>query len=85
MLKNPQMVESEKRHVRQRADPLGHLLLAGALSTAASGSVPVTLATDSKASSNADSQWWSRPKFVPDPQQAESYVTLTEDGTVPEP
>jgi len=80
------MVEREKRHVRQREDPLGHLLLAGApLSTAASGSVPVTLATDSKASSNADSQWWSRPKFVPDTQQAESCVALTKDGAVPEP
>ena len=55
------------------------------LSTAASSSVPVTLATDSKASSNADSQWWSRPKFVPDPQQAESCVALTKDGAVPEP
>ena len=46
------------------------------LGAAAGRTVLVTLATDSKASNNADSQWWSRPKFVSDPQQAESYVTL---------
>lgn len=54
------------------------------LGAAAGRTVLVTLATDSKASSNADSQWWSRPKFVPDPDQAESYMTLTKEGPVPE-
>ncbi|MCL4207741.1 MAG: hypothetical protein KJ000_35095 [Pirellulaceae bacterium] len=45
------------------------------LGAAAGRTVLVTLATDCKASNNADSQWWSRPKFVADPQQAESYAT----------
>jgi hypothetical protein len=48
------------------------------LGAAVGRTVLVTLATDSKASNNADSQWWSRPKFVSDPQQAESYVKRTE-------
>ncbi|OGV62478.1 MAG: hypothetical protein A3K19_33520 [Lentisphaerae bacterium RIFOXYB12_FULL_65_16] len=55
------------------------------LGATAGRTVLVTLATDGKASNNADSQWWSRPKFVQDPQQAESYLTLTKDGGVDEP
>jgi hypothetical protein len=55
------------------------------LGAAAGRSVLVTLATDSKASNNADSQWWSRPKFIQDPQQTESYLVLTQAGVEPEP
>lgn len=46
------------------------------LGDAAGHTVLVSLATDSKASNNADSLWWSRPKFVSDPEQAETYDPL---------
>ncbi|NLF70880.1 MAG: hypothetical protein GX575_17755 [Candidatus Anammoximicrobium sp.] len=54
------------------------------LGSAAGRTVLVTLATDSKASNNADSQWWSRPKFIQDAEQAESYLKLTKEKAVPE-
>ncbi|MCK5804303.1 MAG: hypothetical protein KAI66_15805 [Lentisphaeria bacterium] len=46
--------------------------------------VLVTIATDGKASNNADSIWWSRPKFIADPKQKEAFVKLTGTGPVPE-
>lgn len=52
--------------------PLGH---------AAQQPVLVSLATDSKASNNADNQWWSRPTFVKDPAQEPEYARLADDGT----
>jgi hypothetical protein len=44
----------------------------------------VTLGTDGKASNNADNHWWSRPRFVEDPEQKETFVRLTADGPQPE-
>lgn len=46
--------------------------------------VLVTVATDGKASNNADSIWWSRPKFVTDPAQKRTFARLTDAGPVPE-
>ncbi len=46
--------------------------------------IVVSIATDAKASNNADNHWWSRPKFVSDPGQTPSWLTLAEDGGQPE-
>ena len=44
----------------------------------------VSIATDAKASNNADNHWWSRPKFVSDPDQTSAWLTLSKDGPLPE-
>ncbi len=44
----------------------------------------VSIATDSNGSNNADSIWWSMPRFITDADQQESFVALTEDGEVAE-
>lgn len=46
--------------------------------------VLITLETDSKGSSNADNFWWSRPILVSDSAQQTSFVSLTQNGKVPE-
>lgn len=51
--------------------PLGHM---------AGRPVLVSIATDGKASDNADDLCWSRPKFVSDPEQQASFVQFTEAG-----
>ena len=55
--------------------PMGHL---------AGQAVVVSVATDAKASNNADNHWWSRPKFVSDPEQAARSVVLSDAEPVPE-
>jgi hypothetical protein len=48
--------------------------------------VLVTLATDAKdGDNNADSLWWSRPKFVEDAGQNPLFLEFTTEGPVPEP
>ncbi len=44
----------------------------------------VSIATDNNGSNNADSIWWSMPRFITDADRQESFVALTDAGEVPE-
>ena len=46
--------------------------------------IVVSVATDAKASNNSDNHWWSRPKFVSDPDQTAAWLTLSKGGPQPE-
>ena len=80
---NPDWTEGMPKAKKSRWDtryhswsvPVGHL---------AGKAIVVSLATDCKASNNADNHWWSRPSFVPDPKQAMACVALSADGPAPE-
>ncbi|MBT3291799.1 MAG: hypothetical protein HN380_30935, partial [Victivallales bacterium] len=37
-----------------------------------------------KASNNADNHWWTRPKFIDDPEQKAAYVRFVDGKPVPE-
>jgi hypothetical protein len=44
----------------------------------------VTIASDAKGDNNADQLWWTRPRFVTDPDQQARFVRLGEKGAVEE-
>ena len=51
---------------------------------AAGRTVLVSVAVDGKASNNADNHWWTRPKFIDDPEQKAAYVRFVDGKPVPE-
>jgi len=44
----------------------------------------VSIATDNNGSNNADSIWWSAPRFIADGGDAAEFVSLTDEGAVAE-
>ncbi|MHB8997409.1 MAG: DUF6259 domain-containing protein [Armatimonadota bacterium] len=80
---NPDWKEGMDRYARNRWDtdvhgwrvPLGHL---------AGKPVLVTIASDAKGENNSDQLWWTRPKFVNDPEQKAKFVRFGEKGEAAE-
>jgi hypothetical protein len=80
---NPDWKEGMDRYERNRWDtavhgwrvPLGHL---------AGKSLLITVASDAKGENNADQLWWTRPKFVSDPEQKAKFVLFGEQGEAAE-
>jgi hypothetical protein len=46
--------------------------------------VLVTIASDAKGENNSDQLWWTRPKFVSDPEQKAKFTRFAENGEVAE-
>ena len=78
-VKNPDWQEGMDKSLKSIWDndlhawriPLGHM---------SGRPVLISIATDGKASDNADDLYWARPKFVSDPDQQASFVQFTEAG-----